>query len=200
MRRDGQFHGSAHWWDITGYASSYVGFEIGGFELGLDPDITGVNVGNNAVAYWGVGDIDDAYERLLDCGAQARNSVKDVGGDTRVASVADPFGNVIGLIHSIRRADTAVLTSRLAAALQEEVHSKSTAFLSPCGLPAVFSAPSLQSLVKASTPEGVRLSAHRPTSFRSRAFSIAVTDATESLPRTPQWRCPRRLTAAFGQT
>jgi predicted enzyme related to lactoylglutathione lyase len=84
----------------TGYASSYVGFEIGGFELGLDPDITGVNVGNNAVAYWGVGNIDDAYERLLDCGAQARNSVKDVGGDIRVASVADPFGNVIGLIQN----------------------------------------------------------------------------------------------------
>jgi len=62
--------------------------------------ITGVNVGNNAVAYWGVGNIDDAYERLLDCGAQARNSVKDVGGDDRVASVADPFGNVIGLIQN----------------------------------------------------------------------------------------------------
>jgi catechol 2,3-dioxygenase-like lactoylglutathione lyase family enzyme len=30
----------------------YVGFEIGGFELGLDPDNKGRNVGNNAVAYW----------------------------------------------------------------------------------------------------------------------------------------------------
>jgi hypothetical protein len=46
----------------------------------------------------GVLAIYDAYERLLDCGAQARNSVKDVGGDIRVASVADPFGNVIGVI------------------------------------------------------------------------------------------------------
>ena len=32
----------------------YVGFEIGGFELGLDPDVSGRAVGNNAVAYWGV--------------------------------------------------------------------------------------------------------------------------------------------------
>jgi hypothetical protein len=48
----------------------------------------------------GVLAIYDAYERLLDCGAQARNSVKDVGGDIRVASVADPFGNVIGLIQN----------------------------------------------------------------------------------------------------
>ena len=76
----------------------YVGFEIGGFELGLDPDVSGVNVGNNAVAYWGVADIDKAYSHLLDHGAEPRDPVKDVGGDIKVATVADPFGNVIGLI------------------------------------------------------------------------------------------------------
>ena len=32
----------------------YVGFNIGGFELGLDPDMSGVSKGINAVAYWGV--------------------------------------------------------------------------------------------------------------------------------------------------
>jgi predicted enzyme related to lactoylglutathione lyase len=78
----------------------YVGFEIGGFELGLDPDISSVNVGNNAVAYWGVADIEEAYRRLLDRGAETRQSVKSVGGDIKVATVADPFGNVIGLIEN----------------------------------------------------------------------------------------------------
>ncbi len=78
----------------------YVGFEIGGFELGLDPDTSGVNVGNNAVAYWGVADIGDAYKRLLARGARPRDPVKDVGGDIKVATVADPFGNVIGLIQN----------------------------------------------------------------------------------------------------
>jgi predicted enzyme related to lactoylglutathione lyase len=78
----------------------YVGFEIGGFELGLDPDVTGVNVGNNAVAYWGVADIEKAHARLLDRGAEPRDPVKDVGGDIKVATVADPFGNVIGLIQN----------------------------------------------------------------------------------------------------
>ena len=63
----------------------YVGFEIGEFELGLDPAISGVNVGNNAVAYWGVADIEEAYRRLLDRGAEAP---------------ADSFGNVIGLIQN----------------------------------------------------------------------------------------------------
>jgi predicted enzyme related to lactoylglutathione lyase len=78
----------------------YVGFEIGGFELGLDPDVAGVYVGNNAVAYWGVADIEEAYARLLDRGAESRQPVKDVGGDIKVAAVADPFGNVIGLIQN----------------------------------------------------------------------------------------------------
>lgn len=78
----------------------YVGFQIGGYELGLDPDVTGVNVGNNAVAYWGVSDIDQTYMHLLDRGAQPRQSVRDVGGDIKVATLADPFGNVIGLIQN----------------------------------------------------------------------------------------------------
>ena len=78
----------------------YVGFEIGGFELGLDPDVGGVAVGNNAVAYWGVADIEDAYRHLLDCGATPRDHVKEVGGDIKVATIVDPFGNVIGLIQN----------------------------------------------------------------------------------------------------
>ncbi len=78
----------------------YIGFDIGGFELGLDPDVSDVKVGNNAVAYWGVPDIAQAYRALLDRGAEPRQPVKDVGGDIKVATVADPFGNVIGLIQN----------------------------------------------------------------------------------------------------
>jgi predicted enzyme related to lactoylglutathione lyase len=78
----------------------YVGFEIGGFELGLDPDASGVNIGNNAVAYWGVSDIAQAYGHLLDHGAEPRQPVKDVGDGIKTATVADPFGNVIGLIQN----------------------------------------------------------------------------------------------------
>jgi len=78
----------------------YVGFQVGGFELGLDPDAAGVSVGNNAVAYWGVSDIAAAYDRMIENGAAARQAVRDVGGDIKVASVADPFGNVIGLIEN----------------------------------------------------------------------------------------------------
>ena len=78
----------------------YVGFEIGGFELGLHPDTTGVTIGNNAVAYWGVPDIERAHAHMVGRGATARDPINDVGGDIKVATVADPFGNVIGLIEN----------------------------------------------------------------------------------------------------
>jgi predicted enzyme related to lactoylglutathione lyase len=78
----------------------YVGFEIGGYELGLDPDVGRVRVGDNAVAYWGVQDIEEAWRHLLANGAEPRQEIRDVGGDIRVATVADPFGNVIGLIQN----------------------------------------------------------------------------------------------------
>jgi predicted enzyme related to lactoylglutathione lyase len=78
----------------------YVGFDIGGFELGLDPDVNRVNVGNNAIAYWGVSDIEQSYRDLLERAAEPCQPVKDVGGDVKTAAVADPFGNVIGLIQN----------------------------------------------------------------------------------------------------
>ncbi|MGH9373084.1 MAG: VOC family protein [Vicinamibacterales bacterium] len=61
----------------------YVGFQIGGFEIGLNPDVSRVTVGNNAVAYWGVADIGRAYAHLLERGATPRAPVKDVGGFRR---------------------------------------------------------------------------------------------------------------------
>jgi predicted enzyme related to lactoylglutathione lyase len=78
----------------------YVGFNVGGYELGLDPDVEHVTVGSNAVAYWGVSNIDLAYAHLIDRGAHPRQPVRDVGGDIKVATMADPFGNVIGLIQN----------------------------------------------------------------------------------------------------
>jgi predicted enzyme related to lactoylglutathione lyase len=78
----------------------YVGFEVGGYELGLHPDTTGVVLGNNVVTYWGVQDVEKAYAHMLAHGAEAREPITDVGEGIRVGSVADPFGNVIGLIHN----------------------------------------------------------------------------------------------------
>jgi predicted enzyme related to lactoylglutathione lyase len=78
----------------------YVGFNIGGFELGLDPDMSGVSKGNNAVAYWGVNDAAASYNSMLELGAQKHGDVQEVGGGIRVATVRDPYGNIFGIIEN----------------------------------------------------------------------------------------------------
>jgi len=76
----------------------YVGFDINGFELGLDPDESGVTAGNQSVAYWAVNDINAVVQKLLEAGATIITDVQNVGGTIQTAVVADPFGNAIGLI------------------------------------------------------------------------------------------------------
>jgi predicted enzyme related to lactoylglutathione lyase len=79
----------------------YVGFNVGGFELGLDPDMTSITVGTGGViAYWGVSDCEAALARLLDLGASGNTPMQDVGGGIRVGAVKDPFGNILGVIEN----------------------------------------------------------------------------------------------------
>ncbi len=76
----------------------YVGFEIGGFELGLVPDgEPGVSGGT---VYWGVDDIEAEVARIVGLGATVHKAVQEVGGEIKVADLADPFGNVLGLIYN----------------------------------------------------------------------------------------------------
>ena len=78
----------------------YVGFSVGGYELGLDPNMQGVSKGSNVVAYWGVKEAAAAYRRVLELGAENHSEPQDVGGGIIVATVTDPFGNVFGIIEN----------------------------------------------------------------------------------------------------
>lgn len=81
--------------------SFYVGFNIGGFELGLQPEENPTTEKiESVVAYWGVEKIHETYEHLLRIGASENEKPFNVGGDIMTASVNDPFGNVIGLIYN----------------------------------------------------------------------------------------------------
>lgn len=76
---------------------NYVGFDVGGFELGLfalgDPKA-------GPKTYWGVADVDVALRSLIDGGATLDEPVSDVGGGIRMAAVKDPQGFVLGIIET----------------------------------------------------------------------------------------------------
>ena len=78
----------------------YVGFNVGGFELGLDPDVEGVIAGSNTLVYWGVENTKESFEELLSKGATIHSAPQNVGGEIVVASVFDPFGNIFGIIEN----------------------------------------------------------------------------------------------------
>lgn len=78
----------------------YAGFNVGGYELGLDPDVSTLRRGDNAVAYWGVPDCRKSHATLLKAGAKAQSEPREVGDGIIVATVTDPFGNTLGLIEN----------------------------------------------------------------------------------------------------
>jgi len=80
--------------------SFYVGFNVGGFELGLDPSEGKVIRGDNIQAYWGVQNIQETLSLCLKLGATTDSEIREVGGNIKVATVRDPFGNLLGLIEN----------------------------------------------------------------------------------------------------
>jgi predicted enzyme related to lactoylglutathione lyase len=79
----------------------YVGFNIAGYELGLDPEPGASRPGpGGSVAYWRVAELDAAMHHFVASGAALVSPARDVGGGIRVATVADPFGNLIGLVEN----------------------------------------------------------------------------------------------------
>ncbi len=76
----------------------YVGFSVGGFELGLIPD--GEPGASGVQVYWGVPDAAAELARLTALGAAVHEPVKDVGEGIKVASVRDPFGNLFCIIEN----------------------------------------------------------------------------------------------------
>jgi hypothetical protein len=78
----------------------YVGFNVGGYELGIVPDEESVVRGESGIPYWGVTNADSSYARLIDLGATPYEPIQDVGGGIRIGAVTDPFGNIFGIIEN----------------------------------------------------------------------------------------------------
>ncbi len=79
----------------------YVGFSIGGYELGLQPsEVTANEKNSGSKTYWGVNDVHKEYARLIELGATEHGVPTNVGGEIVVASVLDPWGNLLGIIYN----------------------------------------------------------------------------------------------------
>ena len=76
----------------------YVGYTVGGFELGLIPD--GTPGASGGVAYWATDDIVAELSKLHALGAGEHTPITDVGGGIKLATVLDPFGNTFGIIEN----------------------------------------------------------------------------------------------------
>lgn len=77
----------------------YVGFNVCGYELALDPDGRAES-GPGPVTYWGVDDAPRAVAVLVEAGASEAAPVTDHGGGIRTATVVGPDGVLIGLIEN----------------------------------------------------------------------------------------------------
>lgn len=79
----------------------YVGFNVGGYELGLHPEEKSTTAkGEGVITYWGVNDVEKIFNDLISEGATAHENPTNVGGDIILAAVKDPWGNLFGIIYN----------------------------------------------------------------------------------------------------
>ena len=76
----------------------YVGFAIGGFELGMIPADKFKAAKAGSMVYWGVDGIEAETDRLVGLGATVHGAIEDVGEGIQTVELADPFGNLLCLI------------------------------------------------------------------------------------------------------
>jgi predicted enzyme related to lactoylglutathione lyase len=78
-------------------APYYVGYKVGGQDIGLDPN--GHKSGmTGPVAFYEVDDIKQCVQDIIDAGGQVQQALRDVGAGRQIASVKDAENNVIGLL------------------------------------------------------------------------------------------------------
>jgi catechol 2,3-dioxygenase-like lactoylglutathione lyase family enzyme len=75
----------------------YVGFNPGGYELGLDPN---ADPSTGPRTYWGVRNITAASAHLIATGAAVVDAVQDVGDGIKLGTFRSPGGDLVGLIEN----------------------------------------------------------------------------------------------------
>ena len=80
----------------------YIGFNVAGYELGLQPEeeAQSTEKSDSVITYWGVESVSESYQLLISLGANSHEEPNDVGGGIIVASLKDPWYNILGLIYN----------------------------------------------------------------------------------------------------
>jgi len=94
---------SKKWWSealgVAPYFESdgYVGFDLGGYELGFNSDSATLG---GPLTYIAVDDVDDAVKELTAKGAALLLGPTHVGGGIIIADIESPNGDVFGVIYN----------------------------------------------------------------------------------------------------
>jgi len=94
---------SKHWWQQAlgkePYFDQpfYVGFDINGYELGINP---GAPFANGPVAYLRVESIVRAFSDFIDSGCTIVGGISEVGEGIQVGELRNPDGMVFGVIEN----------------------------------------------------------------------------------------------------
>ena len=75
----------------------YVGFDVGGYELGLDPN---TDMADGPRTYFGVDDVQAAVDHFVAHGCTIHEAPMETGDDIVVATVKKPNGQLLGLIYN----------------------------------------------------------------------------------------------------
>jgi len=75
----------------------YVGYDVGGYELGLLPD---ADTADGALVYWGVDDVAEAMKQAIASGGVLHVEASDVGDGIVTGSVRTPMGSIVGFIRN----------------------------------------------------------------------------------------------------
>lgn len=75
----------------------YVGFNVSGYELGLDPKS---NIEDGPRTYFGVENVQEAVDHFVREGCFVYEEPTNVGGEIVVATVKRPNGQLVGLIYN----------------------------------------------------------------------------------------------------
>lgn len=92
----------AWWTDFLGFSPYfdepfYVGFNVGGYELGI---VASDEIDAGPTTYWAVDDVAAAVAEALSKGAALREEPSDVGEGIVVGSVTNPLAQIVGFIYN----------------------------------------------------------------------------------------------------